>query len=288
MDPDGEWIWLVAGVAGGLINWISNGADLSWEGLSYFGVGFASGVVTAFCPQAYIGIAAANSVANSVLNQGYTNGFNNISWQQTLFDGAMGGAFATIGGALGEKFGAPVQKLFKGVKSPLLREVLVAETMGVPMGAGIGGFMAEMDGNDETSFWDGAWEGAKMSFITSGIGGIASAAQYSMEKKVSIWEPETAKYSVYQGLDPNTGEVKYVGITKRDPEVRWKEHQNSDSPRAGLFYKKVDNATGLTKIQARIIEQQLINRYGLMKNGGQLYNKINSISPKYWDKYGIK
>ena len=83
-------------------------------------------------------------------------------------------------------------------------------------------------------------------------------------------EPETAKYSVYQGLDPNTGEVKYVGITKRDPEVRWKEHQNSDSPRAGLFYKKVDNATGLTKIQARIIEQQLINRYGLMKNGGQL------------------
>ena len=24
------------------------------------------------------------------------------------------------------------------------------------------------------------------------------------------------------------------------------------------------------------------------QNGGSLYNKINSISPKYWDKYGIK
>lgn len=36
------------------------------------------------------------------------------------------------------------------------------------------------------------------------------------------------------------------------------------------------------------MEQNLINKYGLGKNGGQLYNKINSISPKYWNRYGIK
>jgi len=41
-------------------------------------------------------------------------------------------------------------------------------------------------------------------------------------------------------------------------------------------------------MQARIMEQNLINKYGMIKNGGSLYNKINSISPKYWDKYGIK
>ena len=36
------------------------------------------------------------------------------------------------------------------------------------------------------------------------------------------------------------------------------------------------------------MEQLMINKYGLLKNGGQLYNKINSISPKKWHKYGIK
>ena len=32
----------------------------------------------------------------------------------------------------------------------------------------------------------------------------------------------TAKgtYSVYEGTDPVTGEVKYVGITKRDPLIK--------------------------------------------------------------------
>ncbi len=36
------------------------------------------------------------------------------------------------------------------------------------------------------------------------------------------------------------------------------------------------------------MEQNLINKYGLQKNGGQLYNRINSIAPKFWDKYKIK
>ncbi|WP_181302054.1 hypothetical protein [Rhodanobacter sp. PCA2] len=43
----------------------------------------------------------------------------------------------------------------------------------------------------------------------------------------------------------------------------------------------------MTKQQARVMEQTLINQYGLEKNGGQLLNKINSISPKYWEKNGI-
>ena len=36
------------------------------------------------------------------------------------------------------------------------------------------------------------------------------------------------------------------------------------------------------------MEQLIINEYGLQKNGGQLYNKINSISPSKWHQYGIK
>lgn len=53
-----------------------------------------------------------------------------------------------------------------------------------------------------------------------------------------------------------------------------------------LDYYSIEN--GLTKEQARIMEQNLINKYGIIRNGGKLYNKINSISPKYWNKYGIE
>jgi hypothetical protein len=38
---------------------------------------------------------------------------------------------------------------------------------------------------------------------------------------------------------------------------------------------------------ARILEQNLINKFGLERDGGQLFNKINSISEKNWFKYGI-
>jgi hypothetical protein len=49
----------------------------------------------------------------------------------------------------------------------------------------------------------------------------------------------------------------------------------------------IEGAEGLTRTQARIWEQTLINQYGLGKNGGMLYNQINSIAPKYWWQYGI-
>jgi len=92
-------------------------------------------------------------------------------------------------------------------------------------------------------------------------------------------------YSVYQGFDEN-GDVRYVGITKRNPQVRFNEHLKSSSNRSELDY--AIKAKGLSKHQARTMEQLIINKYGLQKNGGQLYNKINSISPSKWHQYGIK
>lgn len=82
------------------------------------------------------------------------------------------------------------------------------------------------------------------------------------------------------------GNVKYVGITERDVQIRAKEHQNSGTDRSDLRYDAIK--TGLTKTQARILEQQLINKYGMIKNGGMLYNRINSIAPRHWNKYGIE
>lgn len=60
----------------------------------------------------------------------------------------------------------------------------------------------------------------------------------------------------------------------------------SKTPRAELNFYVIDNSQGLPRIQAHIIEQNLINVYGINKNG-LLFNKINSIPPRYWDRWGI-
>lgn len=84
-------------------------------------------------------------------------------------------------------------------------------------------------------------------------------------------------YSVYLGVGKNGDE--YVGITKRNPNTRINEHKSSNSRRADLEYNTMPGATNLSRNDARVIEQAVINNKGLSKNGGTLVNRINSISP---------
>ena len=97
----------------------------------------------------------------------------------------------------------------------------------------------------------------------------------------------TGTNSVYLGRD-NDYNVKYVGITQRRPLERFSEHLRSKSNRSALHYKPIPNTGNLSRQQALIVEQSLVNFWKMKKNGGTLYNKINPIAPRYWDKYGIK
>ncbi|MCF8405962.1 MAG: hypothetical protein K9H58_18615 [Bacteroidales bacterium] len=109
--------------------------------------------------------------------------------------------------------------------------------------------------------------------VNTSVIGVAKAAQ-----------PKS--YAVYQGLD-ELSNIRYVGITNRNVTIRFGEHINSGSARSLLDYEVINGATNLTKTQARIWEQTLINQYGLQKNGGLLFNEINSIAPNNWFYYGI-
>jgi RHS repeat-associated protein len=98
----------------------------------------------------------------------------------------------------------------------------------------------------------------------------------------------SGEYAVYRGLD-NAGLVRYVGITSRNPTIRFTEHRLAiGTGRDLLRYRVVSGATNLSKIEARIWETRLMIQYGLGKNGGPLLNKIYSISPRYWSKFGVK
>lgn len=128
-----------------------------------------------------------------------------------------------------------------------------------------------------------SFKGIGTSMALGGAIGLASTVAVSYANGINPWTgKELGPYSVYQGVDQLTGETRYVGITRRNPEIRFAEHLKSHSSRSTLYYNVVK--TSLNYIDARIYEQTLINRYGL----GNLYNKINSISPIYWKEYNIK
>ncbi len=95
-----------------------------------------------------------------------------------------------------------------------------------------------------------------------------------------------AEHIVYVGLD-KAGIIRYVGITSRDLEVREAEHIAQGGGKQLLDYVTVAGAEGMTKTEARIAEQKLINANGGVA-GGQLLNKRNSIAPGYWPQHGIK
>ena len=76
--------------------------------------------------------------------------------------------------------------------------------------------------------------------------------------------------SVYYGIDANTGDAVYTGITKQGLESRLYQHN-----RQGKNFSHLDEQySDLTRNQARAVEQYLIEN----GNANKL-NKINSISP---------
>ncbi|MGL4606423.1 MAG: hypothetical protein ACRCU3_03070 [Eubacteriaceae bacterium] len=76
------------------------------------------------------------------------------------------------------------------------------------------------------------------------------------------------EHSVYFGM--KEGKVNYVGITKQKLETRRGQHNRNGKG----FSKLVPQHKGLTRNQARPVEQQYIN------TGKYKGNKINSVAPK--------
>lgn len=185
VDKNGEWIWLIGGLVGGVINWATHGCQFNSEGLAYFGVGALAGIATTLGAPG-VAVAAISGFANSIVNQGFTNGWGNINFAQAAFSGFVDGIIARATLNFSTYVSKPVSSLTKDIKSPLLRSFVANEMIGIPSGAFMGGVMAVIDNNPETSFWGGVWNGMKISAFTSGLSAVQSAAQYSKQNKVDF------------------------------------------------------------------------------------------------------
>lgn len=71
------------------------------------------------------------------------------------------------------------------------------------------------------------------------------------------------------------GQTVYVGIAEN-----FRNRQLQHLGATGLQIQPIPSLANITRRQARAIEQVVIFKYKLGKNGGSLVNKINSIAPK--------
>ena len=313
-DPSGEYLIvddLIAAFVGGVVNLGANlltgDVHSIGQGASLFGVGALSGVVALYNPLAAAGIVG---LGNSVVNQGFTNGWNNIDWGNVFTSGAMSVAMGYLGGAMSSYTSTYTSHLTSWIPNDIARKTFDSALSGSIVGFGFGSVLSLGQGNSFGQAFGDGLNDAAMGFTVGAIGGFGNAViEQRQAKTMSILdalEPNnidaeqivkevlsssktplgSGDNSVYLGTDDN-GIVRYVGITAREPSIRFSEHLHSKTNRATLRYHTIDRTGQLSRMQALIMEQRLINIYGLGKNGGLLYNKINSISPKYWEKYDL-
>lgn len=312
-DPSGEYFLvddILAAFFGGTVNFLSNfvNGDVHsvGQGLSLFGIGALSGITALYSP---MGAAAIVGVGNSIVNQGFTKGWGNIDWGGVFTSGVTSLTIGYLGSGLSSYISEYTRGLTSWISNGVVRSTFDGAVSGSIAGFGFGTLLSLGQGNNIGDAMKSGLHDAVNGFAIGAIGGLGSGIIESRQAKaISVLdavEPNvdpgvvvkdvmsssktplgSGTNSVYVGRD-EYGRIRYVGITQRDPAERFKEHLRSGTNRATLRYEVVSGTGHLSRIQALIIEQRLVNIYEMEKFGGALYNKINPISPKYWDKYGI-
>lgn len=273
VDKDGKFFWAVVGVAAGvsaIINvathWKEIKAAGGWNGFmkgaGYFMAGAAAGGISAA-----VGIGAAVGFGSMLTATAASFTAGTTGFYAGASIGALGGATSGLitntANALieGESFGSSLDKGLYGA--------ITGGVTGGIFGGITGGIQALQTGKN---FFNG--QNPKIQNRAANINNTLISPQ------------NQNTYSGYYGVDRKTGEIRYVGITKRPLEIRFNEHLSSGSIRADLEYIPA-GINNLSKIEARIWEQNKINNYGFLKNGGTLFNLRNEISPKYWPQFHI-
>ncbi len=171
-DPDGEfWNLIIGGLIGGTINWIAHGAEFSWEGLAYFGVGALAGALSAG-----IGAGVSSALAGGSFGAGFI-GTSTVSAATSFTSGAIIGSSAGFGNDLikGESFG---NSLINGIGTGVQEGVI---------GGLAGGFFSGIDAvKNGRDFWTGE---TKKYFTYNGMNNVKT-----IQTIKSKYQPGTPAY----------------------------------------------------------------------------------------------
>lgn len=192
IDQNGQWFLiddLVAAIIDGVVNVVVNvvqgNVHSVGQGFALFRAGVVSGVVTI-----YVGLiagAAFLGASNSILNQGFNNGWGNIGWEQVGTSGIMGAATSYLGGSLGNMLSKPIESVTSSIASPVLREALTQEAVNSATGFALGTGMALGTGSDLGNALKQGGQGAAFGLATGVISGTVEGYQTARQDKISPW-----------------------------------------------------------------------------------------------------
>jgi len=200
---------LIIGAAiGGIVNWATHGAEFSWKGLGYFGVGAAAGALGAGVGA---GISSALPVAGQV-SGGFAAGFFGTSAATTatssFVSGALigGGAGLTSGFTTGFGNGLVDGKNF----GQALGQGAIYGAIGFGSGALIGGIVGGIDAvRDGREFWNGARMIDEQSLANQNLPLVQQRGEYNCGPATgeSTTGVSQDRYRAIIGGDPNKDPV---------------------------------------------------------------------------------
>ena len=108
---------------------------------------------------------------------------------------------------------------------------------------------------------------------------VSAAATAAVAEKAA--EKASARNNSVYVLKDSSDTVQYVGRTS-DVERRRRAHE-ANPARRGLEMDVI--ASGLNLEESRALEQAGMAYYHTINTANKMNNQINSVAPKYWDKF---
>ncbi len=237
-DPDGELWFLVPIIAGGIINWATNGADFTWEGLSYFGVGALAGASTLLAVTG-VGAALVPALAggitgggNNYISQGFAGGNgntwdgSNIDWGQVGIGATSGAITGYLGGQIAGKLTPYVSKYVSGmIGGPVVQDMLTQAVVQSTTGFTISTGWSLLNGDSFEDALGHGWEGFKVGLVTGTATGIVSGYQRAQVENIHPWTGKSKglqyetkqvghKYGEHKKDYPNMSHDDYLNMAK--------------------------------------------------------------------------
>ena len=219
-DESGEFFGiddLIAGAVSGVINWATNGFKFTWEGLSYFGVGFAGGVASLYIsPVVASGLMAA---ANSVIGQGFGsdgkwNGAD-INWGAVGLSGIVGGATSYLGGVISSQVSGFLSNITGDIAGKawagMINQGLTGFATGFTLGTGIS-ILNQYGSTGKIDMGLAAGTGLKSGLTGLALGGITGMAEGILDARANGENPWALKEET---LNPNEIELSFKSLSAK-------------------------------------------------------------------------
>ena len=161
-------------VGSGVLNTALNADNIHnfGQAFCYFSLGSGSALAAIYGgPIGVFGAGALIGGGNSIVTQGFANGFGNIDWDNVAGSAIFGGITSSFSSAIGSYVTSVTGNWLSSISNVTLRETLNGTVGGIITGAAMGG-ISDLNGADG-SFLENLGRGAALGALVGSFGGYA-------------------------------------------------------------------------------------------------------------------